>query len=304
MNGFPIALPPPPGCSSEPEWTGIGFEVGGTVHSVLSYETGASGWTEELTSFHEDASGEHHFIDRASREHAVSRLRLWLSSPSSVILEIGCSTGFLLDQLRGDFPAAVVVGADCVRRPLDRFAKDHPDVPLLQFNVLTSPLPDCSVDALVALNVLEHIEDDAGAAGQLWRMLKPGGVAVLEVPAGPGLYDMHDQQLLHYRRYDMKGLLRLLCDAGFEVLERSHLGCFLYPGFWLVKKRNARRLSSANEDERLEIVAQSIRNTGKNPLLKWTMQLEAGLRRWIHYPFGIRCLVVCRRPAQPMSNTH
>ena len=49
--------------------------------------------------------------------------------------------------------------------------------------------------------MLEHVEDDQAAIRQVYRILQPGGVAVIEVPAGPDLYDIYDRQLMHHRRY-------------------------------------------------------------------------------------------------------
>ena len=101
------------------------------------------------------------------------------------------------------------------------------------------------MDAVVTLNVLEHIDDDERALRQIHRILKPGGLAVIEVPAGPQLYDVYDKLLMHHRRYTLCGLSRLARTVGFELLTQSHLGVFVYPAFWLVKQRNKRFLSEA-----------------------------------------------------------
>jgi len=119
-------------------------------------------------------------------------------------------------------PHAQLIGSDYVRGPLEEVARRLPDVPLLQFDLVKCPLPDASVDVVVLLNVLEHIEDDVGAVRQLARILKPGGAVVIEVPAGPHLYDVYDKVLMHYRRYRLSGLKRLLRAAG---LSPSALGC-------------------------------------------------------------------------------
>ncbi len=151
------------------------------------------------------------------------------------------------------------------------------------------------LDAVISLNVLEHIKDDDAAVRQIYRVLKPGGVAAIEIPAGPELYDIYDRQLMHMRRYRMSGISRLVEKAGFRILERSHLGFFLYPGFWFVKKRNRKHLSDPPEKQR-EIVSRNMRLGTQTPLMHGIMRLEEKLRNCLYYPFGIRCLITCQKP--------
>ena len=261
----------------------------------MCYGAGSVAWGDELTEIHEQVAGDDHYIDRASREHAAEQLRRWLRARGATIMDVGCSSGFFLMLLRRRFPDCVIVGADCVRGPLERLSRKAPDIPLLQFDLATCPLPDRSFDGLVLLNVLEHIEDDLAAARQLQRILKPGGIAVIEVPAGPDLYDVYDRELLHFRRYRMAELLDLLRTAGLEILEQSHLGFFLYPAFHLVKRRNQKYLSASPEIRR-EVLKRSIRRSSNSGAMRAILQLESKLRRWIYYPAGIRCLVTCRKP--------
>ena len=136
-------------------------------------------------------------------------------------MDIGCSSGFFLKLLKNRMPQANIVGSDYVRGPLEALAVSMPDIPLVQFDLLNCRLPAASFDALVLLNVFEHIENDVAAAKEVFRLLKPGGVAVIEVPAGPHLYDVYDRMLMHHRRYDMLALLLMLQSAGFEIIERS-----------------------------------------------------------------------------------
>ena len=291
-----LKFPPPPGCSETPVWTANGFLIDGRLLPVLSYDDiGPVAWNGELTEVHEEVAGDDHYIERASREHAAGQLRRWLRQRRASIMDIGCSSGWFLQLLHRQFPEFSIVGADCVRAPLERLSKSMRNIPLLHFDLLKCPCPDESFDALVLLNVLEHIEDDLGAARQALRILKPGGVAVIEVPAGPGLYDVYDQELMHFRRYKMAGLLDTLRTAGFEILDRSHLGFFLFPGFWLVKKRNRRYLNASPEIKR-GIVRRNISRYRSSPLMHYIMRTESKLRKVIYYPFGIRCLVTCRKP--------
>ena len=277
-----------------PIWTGQGFLLAGQTRALLDYHAGDSGWSEALTRFHEDTAGEGtHPIDIASRQRARAALRQHLDARSAdtVILEVGCSSGFLLQELVHDWPQGMVIGSDFILEPLMRLAERAPTLPLMRFDMVDCPLSSASVDAIVLLNVLEHIEDDAGAVGQVARVLKPGGVAVVEVPAGPELYDVYDKYLQHYRRYRLSDLCGLLERAGLRVVGRSHLGFLVYPVFALVKRRNRRWLDAA-EDVQRAVVERSIKESGRGPLLRWATGLESIGARWLNYPVGIRCLAV------------
>jgi SAM-dependent methyltransferase len=291
----PIAFPAPAGQSQAPVWTGRAFRLGDCETAILAYETGRSGWTDELTAFHEATAADDHYMDRASRQHTLAELRRWLGTNAPVIMDIGCSSGSMLKLLLREFRPGNILGADYVRRPLEVLAGTLPGVPLLQFDLTACPLPDSSLDGIVLLNVLEHIENDDAALAQVARILKPGGIAIIEVPAAPNLYDIYDKQLLHYRRYRIGELVEKVSGQGLRVLARSHLGFFLYPAFWAVKKRGRRFLTADDEVQRA-IVARQITNGRANPLLYRVMDLEAKLRNWIYYPFGIRCLLTCKRP--------
>ena len=290
---FPFAFPPPAGSSHTPVWTGHGFRIGDRETAILSYEVGQSGWTDELTGFQDDTSGEDHYIERASRRHTLTQLRRWLVADQPIIIDIGCSNGLMLRCLRDEFPTGAIIGADYVSGLLEALAKRLEGVPLVQFDLTSCPLPDKSVDAIVLLNVLEHIERDEAALAHVARILKPTGIALLEVPAGPQLYDIYDKVLLHHRRYSMQELLDKVSSAGMRVLEKSHLGFFVYPPFWAVKKRNRRYLDRSPEIQK-QIVSRTIKRARSHPLLHRVMEVESQLRKLVYYPFGIRCLVTCR----------
>lgn len=289
--------PPPVGAASPVVWSGGGFQLGGDRVSVLTYATGDSGWTDELSAFSEDHAGANHPIDRASRAVALQQVD-GLPSREPIILEVGCSSGYMLREMREQLPNALVIGADYVGEPLEKLASEFPDVPLLRFDLQTCPLPDESVDAVVLLNVLEHIEDDAVALRQIFRVLRPGGLAAIQVPAGPGLYDVYDQLLLHRRRYALGALKELVRSTGFEITRASHIGALIYAPFALVKRRNQRYLKQDLEVRR-RVVEQNIRSTRSNVLVDTLLRLELFLGKWVVWPFGIRCVVEAHKPTRP-----
>jgi len=291
---FPYPLPPVPASPVSPFWTGRGFQIGPRVEPILSYAVTDSGWNDELTEFHESFAGEQHYIDIASRRNSLTQLQRWVKGARPSIMDIGCSSGFLLGKIRAAFPQGHVVGADYVPAPLHKLAKEHPDWPLIQFDLTTSPLPDACLDAASLANVLEHIEDDVKAVEQVYRMLRPGGVAVIEVPAGPHLFDVYDKQLLHFRRYSRQSLHQLLAGAGFTVHDESYIGSLIYPAFSAVKKRNKKYLSLPDE-EQLKMVEESMKMARGNPFMNFLMSMEESMRYRIPLPFGIRCVAVGRK---------
>lgn len=298
-QGTAWLFPHPIDASRLVQWNGDSFDVDGNSVRVLAYTVEPSGWTDALTQLHEDSGGSDHFIDIASREQALDEVARVAAPLSSTVLEVGCSSGFLLRSLIDRFPGYRFVGADYTYGTLQSLGARLSGVPLLQFDLTRCPLPDNSADVIILLNVLEHIGDDEKAMAELFRIVRPGGAVIIEVPAAGALFDVYDRVLMHHRRYDMPMLVDRLRKAGFVVEKRSHLGFFLYPAFYITKWLNQIRYPvSANIDEEA-IVANMIAATRKSSrAFGWLMALERALRRIVYLPFGIRCIVTCRKPRQ------
>jgi SAM-dependent methyltransferase len=283
----------PPIDDARPRWTGQEFVLGNWSGPVLDYGAKDSGWSEDLTLLHEEVAADGlHPIDVASRRRARKALRRFVRTrPQDVtLLEVGCSSGFLVRELCRDWPRSLVIGSDYLAEPLHRLAAQLDPTPLLRFDLVECPLPAASLDGVVLLNVLEHIDDHASAIAQVARVLKPGGVAVVEVPAGPHLYDGYDEHLRHFRRYRLDELCTLIETADLQILERSHLGFLAYPAFASAKRRNQRELHASEQRQR-ELVKQSITSSATTPVLGWALALEDSLSRFMSYPVGIRCVV-------------
>lgn len=290
---LPFDLPPPVGYSVSPKWDGQNFVFGDQRMPVLEYSENFAGWSDDLTALHEEAAGDSHPIDLASRNDAIAQVKKFMPSAQAVIMEIGCSSGFLIRDLAKALPEAVIVGADVVKEPLYRLARTLPGIPLIRFDLLQCPLPDQSVDVLVMLNVLEHIEDDVGALQKAFNLLKPRGSLIIEVPAGPYLYDAYDAELHHFRRYAASELHHKLTQVGFKVCRKSHLGFVLFPAFAAVKLLN--KWSSPRKNK--TVVREQAASTSNNGLLKLAMEFESKRLSTFQLPFGIRTLMTAQRPA-------
>lgn len=93
-------------------------------------------------------------------------------------------------------------------------------------------------DFIVMHDVLEHIRDDAGAASTLSRLLKPGGRAIVSVPALTALFGLHDEELGHVRRYSKRSLRRRL-EPFFTIERIRYFGMLSIPivAYYSVWKR-------------------------------------------------------------------
>lgn len=79
------------------------------------------------------------------------------------------------------------------------------------------PVRDGAVDLVVAFDVLEHIDDDATAAAEIARVLRPGGTLLVAVPCDMALWSAHDVAVGHVRRYTRETLRSVIAGAGFVV---------------------------------------------------------------------------------------
>jgi SAM-dependent methyltransferase len=251
-------------------------------------------WSEGLEEMHEQSS-RMHFIEVWTRRAVLARLGALAPAPS--IIDIGCSTGYLLADLRARLPEAKLIGVDLVASGLRKAHTHVPDALLLRADACTLPLEDACVDVAVSANLLEHVADDERALAEICRILRPGARAVIVVPVSPGSYDCYDRLLGHERRYGRGELARKATAAGMIVLQDINLGAPLYPAFWVVKQHNRRRHRELRGDELERKVKSDMERTADSTLGRLACRLEELLLLGgVRLPFGIRGLCVLERP--------
>lgn len=161
------------------------------------------------------------------------------------------------------------------------------------------PLGDATLDAVTALDVLEHLRDDAAAVAEFRRTLKPGGIAVVTVPASMKLWSDWDVSLQHFRRYDRAGLGALFAD-GWTIECLRYTNVVAFPAVWWVRSRQRRRAAKVASGAVVPAVAGDARPEDKlpprwlNALLKFLFVFPAR-QNWIPAPFGVSLLLVARK---------
>ncbi|WP_431974030.1 class I SAM-dependent methyltransferase [Micromonospora haikouensis] len=91
------------------------------------------------------------------------------------------------------------------------------------------PLPSASLGLVTAFDILEHFDEDHLAAAEIRRTLRPGGVALIAVPADMALWSAHDVAVGHVRRYDRASLRTVVEKAGLVVDELWSWNVLLRP---------------------------------------------------------------------------
>ena len=197
-----------------------------------------------------DAIEARHWWFRGKRRLLAPLIERMLAAkgPSPRVLEIGCGTAGNLDHFADRHPKATFIGLDFDREAVHFSAKKSAGrFAVLQGDGLKLPFPTGSLDGALALDIIEHFDDDAAVAAELARVLKPGCELVLSVPAWPSLWSPHDKFLHHKRRYTPTALRELIEGAGFDIEETRGFNFLLLPPIWLI--RRLKRTSAAARHE-------------------------------------------------------
>jgi SAM-dependent methyltransferase len=193
---------------------------------------------------------------------------------------IGTFTAWLLERAPGARITAIEPAENNYPHLSQRFAADARVTPVRGY--LDAALPPASADSVVAVNVLEHVQDDAGFLANAARVLVPDGHLLLFVPALPALFGSLDRAFDHFRRYTRPVLRERLRAAGLVPAQVVYMNAPGVAAWWLTGKVLRKRTVSAR-DARLY----------DRWVIPWVRAVE---NRWSP-PLGQSLLAVARKPA-------
>jgi len=223
--------------------------------------------------------GRQYIIDQLLRKYLPK------SNKNVMILDLGCGTGVNFEILK---KIGKVMGVDASDEAL-KFCNKRGIIEVIKDNVETLSLPDESYDIVTGFDILEHIDNDELALKNMYRVLKPGGIAFILSPAYQFLWSEHDEALHHKRRYLLSEMHRKMSRAGFHMKKRSYCITFLSPPIFLY-----RLLSSFRTSQRPS-TSYVILPDWLNQLFILLLKIEAKLLKVINFPFGISILCIAEK---------
>jgi len=223
-----------------------------------------------------------HWWFRAKRSYLALMLQHFVPQTEASILDVGCGTGAIMDFL--EKAGYRVEGIDPSQAALKYCRDKNLKVQIGQADEL--PFADNTFDAVIALDVLEHVVEDKKSVAEIARVLKPGGIFICTVPAHPWLYSYHDEALHHLRRYAASALRSVLStDLKLEYLGWVH-ATILLPAMVLRLARNPKGV--AESDIRPSIPAI-------NAIMSLVYRVELLWFSYFPLPWGLSLLAVARK---------
>lgn len=121
-------------------------------------------------------------LDRFYRD--VLELLVPAVRPGARVVEVGCGAGFSTQRIAAAIPGDVeLIGSDIGDSLLEKARRRNPQITFLRQSAYSLPFPDKSLDAVVMLEVLEHLDEPSRALSELQRVCR--GTLVLSVPREP-----------------------------------------------------------------------------------------------------------------------
>ncbi|MCU0512232.1 MAG: methyltransferase domain-containing protein [Anaerolineae bacterium] len=216
-------------------------------------------------------------------------LRLLQRYEAPRILDIGCGTGYNLAYLQ-QHGYTDAVGLDLTFNAL-QYCRQRQLPQLICGDAARPPLAPRSFDVILALDLVEHVEDDTGMLRHLAGLLKPGGRLVIFTPAFQFLWGLQDEVSHHFRRYTAGELRHKISTAGLALERLTYSNTLLFPAI-----AAARLLIRLRGGEKHTVSENDLHPAWSNGLLTAIFCAEQPLLRVLNFPVGVSLLAIARRP--------
>ena len=230
------------------------------------------------------------------REISAALLDDFLPKNIENILDIGCGTGLNLEWLKRYGAESSINGLDLEDVAL-RFCRARGTDHLVQASATDLPFPSEYFDLVTSFDVLVQIPgegSDEQAISEMYRVLKPGGVAFVRAAAYRWMYSGHDVAVNTQRRYNLPELSKKLENGGFTILRKTYANTIMFPAA-VVRRQVLKKVGLADAGSDVKQLP---------PSLEWLNRLLTRLMTWEarylktknrRLPFGLSAVCVVRK---------
>jgi SAM-dependent methyltransferase len=207
------------------------------------------------------------------------------------VLDVGCGTGTMVTHLAR---YGRVYGVDMDHEAVG-YCYERDLHTVVQAAAGHLPFPDATFDLVTMLDVLEHIEDERNTLDEVSRVLRPGGVLTVAVPAYRFLWGAQDDVSQHRRRYSAKQLADRMLSAGLRVKRLTYFNTTLFPPIAAIRlfRRAVPQARSTESDFTFPTPGPM------NRLLATVFGLESAVVARTDLPFGVSILCLAEKEPAP-----
>lgn len=222
---------------------------------------------------------------RVRRNLVFDLLRKYKITKGSKILDFGCGSGFLVGELqkRGYDAFGVDSSEDAIK-----FRKGINNLSVKKGESLN--FSDSSFDLVVALDVIEHIKHDDHAVKGIERILKPGGIIIITVPAYQWMWGVQDEIAKHFRRYTVSSFSQVIrAKSNLKFIRKTYFNTFLFPPIAVVRILS-KWFNLKERESDFDINSRFL-----NSLFYFIFNLETYFLKFCSFPFGVSILLVLKK---------
>ena len=213
------------------------------------------------------------------------------------VLDAGSGTGDMIARLTRYAGNGTVFGIDIDSDALAFCRKRNIDT-LTQASATSLPFVNEIFDLVTSFDVLVQLqgkESDLDAIDEIYRVLRPGGVAFFRVAAYRWMRSGHDEALETFRRYSLDNIRQSVKASGFEILRETYANCLLLP-VAAIHRLILKPLGLTQSGSDVKALPTSL--SWLNKILTKVLSIEASILKHprTKLPFGLSAICIVRKP--------